>query len=65
MLGRGVCVIPEEATLEMERNLTLENIQQNRSSLNTQLITVHVIQESQELLDQIRQMLHGMEMFFR
>lgn len=49
----------------MERNLTLENIQQNRSSLNTQLITVHVIQESQELLDQIRQMLHGMEMFFR
>ena len=55
----------EEATLEMERNIALENIQQNRESLSTQLITIHIIQESQELLDQIRQMLHGMEMFFR
>ncbi|MBQ9889763.1 MAG: inorganic phosphate transporter [Bacteroidales bacterium] len=55
----------EEATLEMERNEALGNIQQNRESLNTQLITIHIIQESQELLDQIRQMLHGMEMFFR
>lgn len=55
----------EEATLEMERNMALEDIQQNKSSLNTQLMIVHIIQESQELLDQMRQMLHGMEMFFR
>lgn len=49
--------------LSADRKMVLDAIQSNDSNLNTLLLTVHILQESQELVSALRHMIRGMNKF--
>lgn len=49
--------------LSADRKQLLDSIQSNNGNLNTQLLTVHILQESQELISALRHMIRGMNKF--
>ncbi len=54
-------VIQEQ--ISADRKKVLDGIQTNQGNLNTQLLTVHILQESQELISALRHMIRGMNKF--
>ncbi len=49
--------------ISQERKAVINMMQHSQSNLSTLLLTVHFLQESQELADSLRHMLRGMEKF--
>ncbi|MDY3848939.1 MAG: inorganic phosphate transporter [Prevotella sp.] len=49
--------------LSADRKSMLDTIQNSHENINTMLLTVHIIQESQELISSLRHMIRGMNKF--
>ena len=52
-----------QRSLSDERKHLLDHIQEGNENLTTQLLVVHIIQESQELIGSLRHMIRGMNKF--
>lgn len=46
-----------------DRKQVLDTLQDGKQNINTQLLTVHILQESQELIGSLRHMIRGMNKF--
>lgn len=46
-----------------DRKRALDSMQDGTANLNTLLLTIHILQESQELIGQLRHMIRGMNKF--
>lgn len=49
--------------ISSDRKRALDSMQDGNANLNTLLLTIHILQESQELVGQLRHMLRGMNKF--
>lgn len=49
--------------ISSDRKIVLDNLQNGEQNMNTLLLTVHILQESQELVGSLRHMLRGMRKF--
>lgn len=52
-----------QSLISTDRKRVLDTMQNGRANINTLLLTIHVLQESQELLGQLRHMIRGMNKF--
>ena len=59
---RGKCQVLQEQISE-DRKKVLDTLQDGTQNINTLLLTVHILQESQELLGSLRHMIRGMNKF--
>ena len=59
---REDCVTVKEQ-ISQDRKRALDSMHDNTANLNTLLLTIHIIQESQELVSALRHMLRGMNKF--
>ncbi len=59
---RNECTVVQKQ-LSAARKQTIDTLQDNKVNMNTQLITILVLQESQELVGNLRHMLRGMSKF--
>ncbi|MCQ2239871.1 MAG: hypothetical protein MJZ73_11660 [Bacteroidaceae bacterium] len=46
-----------------DRKRALDSMQEGTANLNTLLLTIHILQESQELIGSLRHMIRGMNKF--
>lgn len=49
--------------ISSDRKELLDTMQNSEDNLNTMLLTVHILQESQELIGSLRHMIRGMNKF--
>lgn len=59
---REKCMSVQEQ-ISADRKQTLDTLQDDTKNINTILLTVHILQESQELLGSLRHMIRGMNKF--
>ncbi len=59
---REKCLTVQEQ-ISSDRKKVLDTLQDNTKNINTILLTVHILQESQELLGSLRHMIRGMNKF--
>ncbi|MBQ0023453.1 MAG: hypothetical protein KBT29_09480, partial [Prevotellaceae bacterium] len=59
---RDKCMVIQ-GQISADRKLVLDTLQDSKQNMNTQLLTVHILQESQELLGSLRHMIRGMNKF--
>lgn len=59
---REACTKVQNA-ISADRKRALDNMQNGSANINTLLLTIHILQESQELVGQLRHMIRGMNKF--
>ena len=59
---RTQCLQVQEQ-ISNDRKQVLDTLQDGKQNINTQLLTVHILQESQELIGSLRHMIRGMNKF--
>lgn len=59
---RDKCTLVQQQISD-DRKRALDSMQDGTANLNTLLLTIHVLQESQELVGQLRHMIRGMNKF--